>query len=302
MSGYVAAAAVLLALAAVLWYRRRTARTIARLDRMLTAAMDDRFSESDFDESRLSALESRMARYLAASSLSARQVKAQKDQLSSWISDISHQTKTPLANVLLYTQLLAEQPLSPQGRDCVRAIAAQADKLQALTQALVKASRLENGILALHPQPGDIALVVERAAAQYAPRAAAKGLTLTVAPVGGRAVFDAKWTEEALCNLLDNAVKYTPPGGRVTVAVQNYELFAAVRVSDTGPGIPEDEQAQVFARFHRAPETYQQDGVGIGLYLTRQIAALQGGYVRLQSAPGEGSIFSLYLPRETAGI
>lgn len=302
MSGYVAAAAVLLALAVVLWYRRRTARMIARLDRMLTAAMDDRFSESDFDESRLSALESRMARYLAASSLSARQVQAQKDQLSSWISDISHQTKTPLANVLLYTQLLAEQPLSPQGRDCVRAIAAQADKLQALTQALVKASRLENGILALHPQPGDIVPMVERAAAQYAPRAAEKGLTLTVEPVEGTAIFDAKWTEEALCNLLDNAVKYTPPGGAVRVSVRSYELFAAVCVTDTGPGISEDEQAQVFGRFHRAPRAYQQDGVGIGLYLTRQIAALQGGYVRLRSAPGEGSTFSLYLPRETAGI
>lgn len=302
MSGYVTTAAVLLALAIVLWYRRRTARTIARLDRMLTAAMDDRFSESDFDESRLSALESRMARYLAASSLSARQVQTQKNQLSSWISDISHQTKTPLANVMLYTQLLAEQPLSPQGRECVHEIAAQADKLQALTQALVKASRLENGILALHPQPGDIAPVVERAAAQYAPRAAEKGLTLTVEPVEGTAVFDAKWTEEALCNLLDNAVKYTPSGGAVGVSVRSYELFAAIRVTDNGPGIPENEQAQVFGRFHRAPEAYQQAGVGIGLYLTRQIAALQGGYVRLQSTPSKGSTFSLYLPRETAGM
>ena len=300
MTGYaVAGIAVLLALATVLWYRRRTARTIARLDRMLTAAMDDRFSEADFDESRLSALESRMARYLAASSLSARQVQAQKNQLSSWISDISHQTKTPLANVLLYTQLLAEQPLSAQGQDCVRAIAAQAEKLQALIQALVETSRLENGILAVHPQAGEIAPVVERAAAQYAPRAAAKGLTLTVEPIAGTAVFDVKWTEEALCNLLDNAVKYTPPGGTVRVTVQSFASFAAVSVQDTGPGIPEGEQAQVFARFHRAPETYQQDGVGIGLYLTRQIAALQGGYVRLQSAPGKGSTFSLYLPRET---
>lgn len=79
---------------------------------MLTVAMDDRFSEADYDERRLSALESRMARYLAASRLPARQVQAQKNQLSVWISDISHQTKTPLANVMLYTQLLAEQPLS----------------------------------------------------------------------------------------------------------------------------------------------------------------------------------------------
>lgn len=299
MSGYITAAVVLLALAVVLWYRHRTAHTIARLDQMLTAAMNDDFCETDFDESRLSALESRLVRYLAASSLSARQVQAQKNQLSTWLSDISHQTKTPLANVLLYTQLLAEQPLTPQGQDCVRAISAQADKLQALIQALVKTSRLENGILALHPQAEALAPVVERAVAQYAPRAAAKGVTLTVEPVEGKAVFDAKWTEEALCNLLDNAVKYTPSGGSVQVGVHSYASFAAVSVRDTGPGIAESEQAQVFGRFHRAPEAYEQAGVGIGLYLTRQIATLQGGYVRLQSVPGKGSTFSLYLPHET---
>lgn len=299
MSGYVAVIAVLCAAAVVLWSRWRTARTIKRLDQMLTAAMNDSFTETDFDESRLSALENRLARYLAASSLSARQVQGQKDQISAWISDISHQTKTPVANVLLYTQLLAEQPLTPQGKDCVHAIAAQAEKLQALIQALVKTSRLENGILVLHPQMGEIAPVVQRAVAQYAPRAAEKGLTLMAEAIEGTVVFDPKWTEEALCNLLDNAVKYTPPGGAVRVEVRSYELFAAVCVIDTGPGIPESEQAQIFERFHRAPEAYQQAGVGIGLYLTRQIAASQGGYVRVNSAPGKGSTFSLYLPRET---
>ena len=228
MSGYVAVIAVLCAAAVVLWSRWRIARTIKRLDQMLTAAMNDSFTETDFDESRLSALENRLARYLAASSLSARQVQGQKDQISTWISDISHQTKTPVANVLLYTQLLAEQPLTPQGKDCVHAIAAQAEKLQALIQALVKTSRLENGILVLHPQMGEIAPVVQRAVAQYAPRAAEKGLTLTAEAVEGTAVFDPKWTEEALCNLLDNAVKYTPPGGAVRVEVRSYELFAAV--------------------------------------------------------------------------
>ncbi len=296
MSGCVA---VLCAVAVVLWSRWRTARTIERLDQMLTAAINDSFTETDFDESCLSALENRLARYLTASSLSARQVQGQKDQISAWVSDISHQTKTPVANVLLYTQLLAEQPLTPQGKDCVHAIAAQAEKLQALIQALVKTSRLENGILVLHPQMGEIAPVVQRAVAQYAPRAAEKGLTLTAEAVEGTAVFDPKWTEEALCNLLDNAVKYTPPGGAVRVEVRSYELFAAVCVIDTGPGIPESEQAQIFERFHRAPEAYQQAGVGIGLYLTRQIAASQGGYVRVNSAPGKGSTFSLYLPRET---
>ena len=299
MTGWLAAGAALLAaLGAVFYSRRRTARLLARLDEMLAAAMDGSFTEQSFDESRLSALESRLAQYLAASSVSAQNLQAQKDQISALVSDISHQTRTPVANLQLYAQLLAEQPLGPEGRACAEAIETQAQKLQSLIEALVKTSRLESGVLALHPAPGELAPMVERAAAQYAPKAAAKGLSLTVEPAAGSAVFDPKWTEEALCNLLDNAVKYTPAGGAVTVSVQVYELFAAVRVRDTGPGIPEDEQARIFGRFYRAPAAFQAEGVGIGLYLARQIAAGQGGYVKVESAPGAGSTFSLYLPRE----
>ena len=299
MTGYViAGVALLLALAVVAYDRWRTVRTMRRLDDMLTAAMNGSFSEKSFDESCLSALESRLARYLAASALSERNVQEQKDQISALISDISHQTKTPVANLQLYAQLLSEQPLTPQGKDCAAAISAQAEKLQSLIEALVKTSRLETGILALHPQLGEITPVVERAAAQYAPKAAEKGIILTTRQAEGSAVFDLKWTEEAVCNLLDNALKYTPSGGTVTVEVKNYELFSAIRVSDTGPGIPEAEQAKIFGRFYRAPGAYQAEGVGIGLYLTRQIAEKQGGYVKLESTPGKGSTFSLYIPRE----
>ena len=298
MIGYiVAGGALLAALVIVAVDRQKTVRTIKHLDAMLEAAIDGRFTEETFDESRLSALESRLARYLTASALSARKVQEQKDQISALISDISHQTKTPVANLQLYAQLLAEQSLTPQGTECVQAISAQADKLQTLIEALVKTSRLENGILAVHPEPSELAPVVDRAAAQYAPRASEKGITLTVTPIEGNAVFDPKWTEEALCNLLDNGVKYTPPGGMVTVAVKNYELFSAIQVRDTGPGISETEKAKIFGRFYRGAGNYREEGVGIGLYLTRKIAEKQGGYVKVESMPGKGSTFSLFLPR-----
>lgn len=298
MIGYiVAGGALLAALVIVAVDRQKTVRTIKRLDAMLEAAIDGRFTAETFNESRLSALESRLARYLTASALSARKVQEQKDQISALISDISHQTKTPVANLQLYAQLLAEQSLTPQGTECVQAISAQADKLQTLIEALVKTSRLENGILAVHPEPSELAPVVDRAAAQYAPRASEKGITLTITPIEGDAVFDPKWTEEALCNILDNGVKYTPPGGVVTVAVKNYELFSAIQVRDTGPGISETEQAKIFGRFYRGAGNYREEGVGIGLYLTRKIAEKQGGYVKVESMPGKGSTFSLFLPR-----
>lgn len=303
MIGYIIGGiALVVAVAMIIFSRWQTMHTIRRLDSMLTDAINGNFSERSFDESRLSSLESRLARYLMVNTLSAQRVAEQKNQISSLISDISHQTRTPVANLQLYTQLLAEQPLSPQQRDCVQAISMQAEKLQTLVEVLVKTSRLETGIITLHPCIEQIAPVVERAVAQYVQKAKNKDIALTCIQKEDTAVFDSKWTEEALCNLLDNAVKYTPAQGKITVEVKSYEMFSVISVMDTGPGIPEKEQAAIFKRFYRAPDAYQTDGVGIGLYLTRQIVQAQGGYIRVDSVPGKGSTFSIWLVRKGAAI
>ena len=285
------------ALAAAVWNRLHAKRVMRELERMLDAAMAGTFLEQDFDESLLSAVESRFAHYLAANAVSAQKLQEEKDKIKTLIADISHQTKTPVANILLYAQLLSEQELSPEGRDCAAALEGQVEKLRALIEALVKTSRLEAGVLALHPRAGPLGPVLEEAAAQFAPRAAERRIRLVISPTDISAVFDPKWTAEALCNLLDNAVKYTPAGGRVTVEAVSYQLFCRIDVTDTGPGIPEEERAKVFQRFYRSPAAYEAEGVGIGLYLARQIAQGQGGYIKASSRPGQGSRFSLYLPR-----
>ena len=294
--GYaVIAASVLLAAGFVLYDRHRTRRILENLNRMLDMAMRGNFTEDSFDESLLSALESKLAHYLAASTVSARNVQAEKDKLKALIGDISHQTKTPIANILLYTQLLMEQP---GNRACLDALDGQTKKLQSLIDALVKTSRLESGVIALHPAGGGLQAVIDAALSQIAPKAAAKKTQITLEPTEADAVFDPKWTEEALYNLLDNAVKYTPAGGVVRVTVTAYQLFSAIHVSDTGPGIPEEEQPRVFQRFYRGAEHAEEEGVGIGLYLVRRIAEGQGGYVKVSSHVGKGSTVSLYLPRK----
>ena len=298
MTGYALIAAALLSAAAVaLWSRRKTRRLLRHLDDMLDRAIARGFTEEDYDESMLSAVENKLARYLAASTVSARNLQAEKDKIKTLIADISHQTKTPLANVLLYAQLLSEQPVPEESRVCVAALEGQAHKLQALIEALVKTSRLESGVLALHPRRADLAPMLHEAVAQFMPKAAEKQIALTLASAEGDGVFDPKWTAEAVCNLLDNAVKYTPAGGAVTVKTHSYELFCCIDVADTGPGIPEEEQARVFQRFYRCPANDQAQGVGIGLYLARQIAEGQGGYIKVRSRAGQGAVFSLCLPR-----
>ena len=294
MAYAIIAVSILLGVGIVLWYRRRTRRILENLSRMLDIAMQGDFTEDSFDESMLSALESKLAHYLAASTVSARNVQAEKEKLKTLIGDISHQTKTPIANILLYTQLLSEQPGNTA---CLDALEGQTKKLQSLIEALVKTSRLESGVIALHPVPGKLLPMLESAVSQLAPKAAAKGIPIVLEATDADAVFDPKWTEEAIYNLLDNAVKYTSAGGAVQVTVTAYQMFSAIHVSDTGPGIAEEEQPQVFQRFYRGADHAEEEGVGIGLYLVRQIAEGQGGYVKVSSQPGAGSTFSLYLPR-----
>lgn len=296
--GYLIAAVSLITAAAVIAAERgKSARLLRRMDKMLEQAMTQGFTEQDYDESMLSSVETKLTRYLASSSVSARNLQEEKDKIKTLVADISHQTKTPLANILLYTQLLAEKPLDGESRECVERLEGQAEKLRSLIEALVKTSRLESGVLALEPRPSPLAPMLREAVTQFAPAAEGKGISLTLASSDGDGTFDPKWTAEAVCNLIDNAVKYTPPGGGVTVNTRCYEMFCRVDVSDTGPGILEPEQAKIFRRFYRRSGNSQIQGVGIGLYLARQIAERQGGYIKLSSRAGEGSTFSLYLPR-----
>ena len=288
---------IIIATCIVFWYRRRTQRIMENLNRMLDIAIQGDFTEEHFDESMLSSVETKLAHYLTASATSAKNVQAEKDKIKTLIADISHQTKTPIANILLYTQLLREQSLPEESQPCVDSLESQSRKLQSLIDALVKTSRLESGIIALRPSVGNLASVIQSAISQLAPKAKEKGISIVAESKDADAVFDSKWTEEAVFNLLDNAVKYTPSGGEVRISVTSYELFSAAHISDTGPGIPEEEQPKVFQRFYRGMEHQTEEGVGIGLYLVRQIAEGQGGYVKVISEKGMGSTFSLYLPR-----
>lgn len=291
------AAAVLFGVLVTGWNRYQQRKLLRRLGALLDAAMDGSFCEQTFDESMMSALESKLARYLTSSEISARTVQSEKDKIKTLVSDLSHQTKTPIANILLYGQLLQEQDLPEESKNCVAALQGQAEKLNFLIASLVKLSRLETGILTLHPVEQPIEPILREIARQYGPKAEARQIQLIVDATTETAVLDAKWTAEALGNLVDNAVKYTEAGGTVQVTVRAYELFCRIDVTDNGRGIAEEEQAKVFARFYRSPAVADQDGVGIGLYLTRQILASQGGYIKVASKLGQGSVFSVFLQR-----
>ena len=279
----------------VFWYRWRMNRTFNTMEHMLDAAMKGDFTDTMFDESRLSALETKFAHYFSASAISARNVQQEKDNLKKLVADISHQTKTPIANLLLYCELLQEEELPESAADNVNALYRQTERLRFLIDSLVKLSRLENGIISLSVKQQELQPVLETVVSQYMAKADQKGLSLLLEKTEAKAAFDAKWTAEALGNLLDNAIKYTEHGS-IHISVKAYEMFVRIDVRDTGIGISESEQAQIFSRFYRSREVSEQQGVGIGLYLSREIISSEGGYMKVQSELGKGSVFSVFLP------
>jgi signal transduction histidine kinase len=291
-------ASIFLCIAVVLLMYRKTQKMMNTLNQMLDSAIDGSFTEHRFDESLLSSVECRLNRYLTASTVSARNVTLEKEKIKELLADISHQTKTPISNILLYAQLLEEQNLPEESATCVEALRGQAEKLSFLITSLMKLSRLETGVFTLQPVFHAVAPMLEEAKRQMEPQAAEKEIQLTTNPTEANAIFDHKWTTEALCNLIDNAIKYTPAGGSIQVFVKEYDLFCRIDVVDTGIGVSESEQAKVFSRFYRSPSVCEQDGVGIGLYLTRQILEGQGGYIKVSSSLDGGSVFSVFLPRQ----
>ena len=285
-----------LAIAYGIYSHIRINRQIKKLDEMLDKAIDGSFTESCFDESQLSYIENKMWKYLSSSEISARKTAEEKAKIKTLIADISHQTKTPVSNIMLYSELLSECELSDTEKDYADRIFSQSEKLSFLIMSLVKLSRLETGIISISPKKSEIAPMLRDIVVQAQAKADEKGLSLTLECGDEKAVFDEKWTNEAVWNIVDNALKYTDKGC-VKIIVKEYEMFVCIEISDTGRGISEDEQAQIFSRFYRSESTSSEEGVGIGLYLARQIISAEKGYIKVMSEVGKGSTFSVFLSK-----
>ena len=291
---------LVLAAGVCLYGRQKERRLLERLESMLEKARSGSFRQEEIDETMVSSVENSMARFLEDSRLAEENMNQRKERVQTMISDISHQTAIPISNILVYSQLLEEDCADPQMREYGTVIRQQGEKLQFLLDSLVKISRLENGIIQTVPQKGELGELACQVKSLMEQKAGEKQISLEVK--SGKemvyAWFDRKWTREALMNLADNAVKYTPAGGKVTMEVVSYSLFSRIDVRDTGIGIEEEELPEIFHRFYRSRRVLSEEGVGLGLYLAREIVRSQGGYFKVSSKIGEGSVFSVFLPSE----
>ena len=242
------------------------------------------------EETLLSRLGGRFCRLYEMMDNARTNTQEDRKKLQSLVSDISHQVRTPVTNLKMIEAALTEpagdqEMTAEKRREFLEAMNSQVGKLNFLMQALVKTSRLENGLITLHKQKGLLYETLAEALGGILFSAEAKKIEVeAICPEELQLPHDKKWTAEAIFNLLDNAVKYTPAGGKIRVEAVPQEMYTRIDVSDTGKGIREEHQAAVFRRFYREEEVAGIPGLGIGLYLTREIISQQGGYIRLTSS------------------
>lgn len=308
---------LLLAWAALI-YRKREKKLKISILQMLEEASSGSFQDKRFDETSVSEVENRMWNYLENRQTAMERIERDRQRMQSQISDIAHQAVLPVSNIVLYTQLLEEnlsngftgtkineienvQLTKAEVSEIISEITAIRDEigtLDFLIQSLVKLSRMENGIINLNAEKQQFKPMLDLVKQQFAIKAKNKGIDFLIEDTEEMAVFDRKWTLEAVANIVDNAVKYTQEGGKISIHTEALPSLVRIDIADTGIGIREEEQGAVFSRFYRSVETSNSRGVGIGLYIAREVMRAQNGYIRLRSEYGNGSTFSLYFLKD----
>lgn len=263
------------------------------------------FSQSsgmDIRETRESRLANDMQQLLSRAVWRENKAVQEKQKITELLSDLSHQLKTPLANIILDLELLESDTSHmnmSQKREFLSHAKTQAATMQWLVQNLLKAARLEDGMIQFQAENTTLRPTVARAVSAVYAQASSKNIAVCVEDTADLCVYhNPKWTAEALANVLENAVKYSPENTQIQIRMEKMELYTRITIQDQGCGIPETEYNKIFQRFYRAEKTSSAEGLGLGLYLTQLIIQSEHGYVAVDSKCGQGSQFHFFLLNE----
>lgn len=276
-----------------------------KLDRILDSCWQGRLDGSDCDgddrldieETRESRIVSQLRRILSSARARERQAIEEKNQTMELIADLSHQFKTPLTNIVMNMEILQDASLDEDRRkEFLEHTKNQADKMQWLMADLLKASRLENGVIRFTAENTGIKETIAKALGAVYAQASSRNIELVVEEFQDFDLYhNPKWTAEAMSNILENAIKYSPENSCIRIALSRLDIYTRITIIDEGIGIPESEYHLIFKRFYRGGKVEQQEGSGLGLYLAQLIVQCEGGYITVSSKVGKGSRFSVFL-------
>lgn len=277
-------------------YQKR--RTYRMIDRLLDNVLNqETIEDSDVKEGEYSALVSKIKQIQEVLGSHIQNAEKEKEQVKSLVSNMSHQLKTPLANLSLYGEILGRNEVTPkQKEEFSGKMQRQIEKLSWIVESLSKMVKLEQNIDGFEVQNIGIKQTLLEAVDTVYDKLEKKEMDLVMEPFEDRLLYhNRKWTVEVFVNLLENALKYTKKGGRILISVKSYELYTEISFSDTGQGIRQEEMTDISKRFYRSSEVENMEGSGIGLYLSKLILEKEKGYITAASQYGKGSRFSVFL-------
>jgi signal transduction histidine kinase len=290
--------AVLLCLVTVIACRYYITITMNRLSRIITSFLSKKEPDyTEVAETRESKLASQLRQLLSITAHNERLAREEKEAVLSLISDLSHQLKTPLANITMYTELLKDTTLCEEERqEFLLRTADQAAKMEWLMKTLLKTSRLEVGMIEFEVSANNIKETIANSISTVYAQAERKRIQISIDHITDqRLLHNPKWTAEAISNILENAIKYSPEASQITITLEPMELYTRLNIIDQGIGIAPEEYNLIFKRFFRSKQVEQLEGSGLGLYLAQLILSKEDGYITVNSQLGKGSCFSLYL-------
>ena len=266
---------------------RREDYTFAGEEEELSRLYDPQFADSVV----------KLGRNLA---LKTRQLAEEKDQTKTLVTDISHQLKTPVSALKTCFAMSMETEGEEQ-TDFLNACRRQIERLERLMEALIQVSRMEQGMIRIQPVETTLTEILVEAVNLVYHKARDKEIRFDTESMEGQeysVTADPKWSAEAIANLLDNAVKYSPAGSSIRIRAQRLYSFMEIEIEDEGIGVSKEEQTLIFTRFYRgrAESVKKEDGWGIGLYLSRRILEEEGGSLFMRQGRERGSIFIVHLP------
>lgn len=282
----------------VWWSIREKRKTYRRIDELLDRVLNQEIIlDSDIKEGEYSALVSKMKQIQEVLESHARSAEAEKEQVKSLVSNMSHQLKTPLANLSLYAEILEKNELSQERKnEFFSKMQRQIEKLSWMVESLSKMVKLEQNLDDFEVKNTKIRQTILDAVDTVYEKLEKKDIQLDMESFEEQFLYhNRKWTVEVFVNLLENAIKYTEKGGFISIRVKSYELYTEIQVSDNGRGIRQEELTDIFKRFYRSPEVENMEGSGIGLYLCNLILEKEKGYITAISEYGKGSCFSVFL-------
>ena len=281
----------------ICWYRNKMLfqynNFLDKADKILSGKQIDMI----YDETLDSAISERLNRIMEISNMQKEIAEQERDVIKSLLSNISHQIRTPLANITLYAGLLKDDLNGMSSFRLADKIEKNAEKLEFFMKELLKSSYAEQEIISVNPKIIESDKIIKKSCQSVELDAMKKNIRIRSENNDYKVFADPKWTEEVFTNIIENAIKYSPNNTEITIKSILYESFVCVRIIDNGIGIPEQEQGKVFQRFYRGTNVTDKQGFGIGLYLAREVLRKQQGYIKIKSKLNKGTTVEVFLSR-----